>query len=160
MKIVPARISHLPQIFELWKEFIDYHRDIDPHYTRRKDAVKNFEKYIRQLMKSKDARVIVALEGEAVIGFSTGKIELYPPVFLQESYGFIDTFGVKSCFRRKGVGEKMLKNLFAWFKKRGLDRIELRVAAKNRIGYSFWKKQKFKDYLHILYLEENKSENR
>jgi len=47
----------------------------------------------------------------------------------------------------------MLKNLLAWFKKRGLDRIELRVAARNPIGYAFWKKSGFKDYLHVLYLE-------
>jgi len=46
----------------------------------------------------------------------------------------------------------MLAKIFEWFESRNMDRIELRVLAKNQIGYSFWKKHGFKDYMHVLYL--------
>ena len=48
----------------------------------------------------------------------------------------------------------MLSKMFQWFKSHELDRIELRVSVKNKIGYSFWKKQGFKDYQHTLYLKK------
>jgi len=47
----------------------------------------------------------------------------------------------------------MLSKMFQGFKSHGLDRIELRVSVRNKIGYSFWKKHGFKDYEHILYLK-------
>lgn len=154
MKITLAEDAYIPQMIEVWKEMMDYHAGLDPYYTRRDDAHLNFEKYVRMLMKSKDARVVVALDGDSVVGIAIGKIEAYPPVFQRDLHGFLDTVGVKSSHRRKEAGEKMVSDLIAWFKKRGLDRFELRVSARNPIGKSFWKKQGFKDYLHVLYKEK------
>ncbi|MBU7044269.1 MAG: hypothetical protein HXS47_11815 [Theionarchaea archaeon] len=41
--------------------------------------------------------------------------------------------------------------MYEWFQKKGISRIQLRVAIGNRAGYSFWKKQGFEECIHILY---------
>ena len=38
MKILEANRSDLPEIVDLGKEFMDYHKDLDHFYTRSKDG--------------------------------------------------------------------------------------------------------------------------
>ncbi len=122
-------------------------------FTRRENGHLNFEKYVKELIKSNQAQVLVALDKEEVVGYSISYIQFYPPVFKQRVYGLINDLAIKETHRRKGLGEQMLFKMFQWFKSHGLERIELRVSVRNKIGYSFWKKHGFKDYQHILYLE-------
>ena len=154
MQITIATESQIPEIVELWKEFMDFHKDIDPILSRRQDAHLSFEKDIRDSISSKDSYILVALDKGHVVGFSTSEISKYPPVFEQETYGGINTMAVKSNYRRKGIGERMLAKIFEWFASRNIDRIELSVLANNQIGYSFWRKHGFKDYRHRLYLDK------
>jgi ribosomal protein S18 acetylase RimI-like enzyme len=60
---------------------------------------------------------------------------------------------VKYSYRRKGIGEKLLQEMLKWFAAHELHRIELRVLSANEVGYNFWKKQGFRDYMHMLYLD-------
>jgi ribosomal protein S18 acetylase RimI-like enzyme len=151
--IILAEESHIPGILNVWKEFMDYHKKLDSLFTRRKNSHLKFEKYIKELIKSNNAQVLVALDKEDVVGYSITLIGFYPPVFKRRVYGLINDLAIKETHRRKGLGEQMLSKMFQWFKSHGLDRIELRVSMRNKIGYSFWKKHGFKDYQHILYLK-------
>ncbi len=153
MQIILANKSHVPQILEVWKEFMDYHKSLDSFFNRREDGHLNFEKYIGELINSNEAQVLVALEEHKVVGYSIALIQHYPPVFKSNIYGLINDLAISESHRRKGIGEQMLARMFEWFKIQGLDRIELRVAVNNQIGYSFWKKHGFKDYLHVLYIQ-------
>jgi ribosomal protein S18 acetylase RimI-like enzyme len=60
---------------------------------------------------------------------------------------------VAASNRRHGIGTKLLKEIVTWFKAKNLDMVELSVAAKNKVGYSFWRKHGFTDYLNQLYLK-------
>lgn len=153
MEITVATESHVPEIIELWKEFMDFHKDIDPTLSRRQDAHLSFEKNLRDSISSEDCYILVALDKGRVVGFSDSQISKYPPVFERETYGSVDTMAVTSNYRRKGIGKRMLAKIFEWFASRNIDRIELSVLANNQIGYSFWKKHGFKDYRHRLYLD-------
>ena len=132
---------------------MDYHKSLDTFFSRREEGHLNFQKYIRDLIKSNAAQVLVALDKENVVGYSISLIQFYPPVFKQRVYGLINDIAIKETYRRKGLGEQMLSKIFQWFKSHGLDRIELRVSVRNKIGYSFWKKHGFKDYMHVLFLK-------
>ncbi|KKN41684.1 hypothetical protein LCGC14_0720790 [marine sediment metagenome] len=153
MQIILANKSHFPQILEVWKEFMDYHKSLDLFFNRRENGHLNFEKYICELINSNEGQVLVALEDYMVVGYSIALIQYYPPVFNSNTYGLINDLAISESHRRKGIGEQMLVRMFEWFKIQGLDRIELRVAVNNQIGYSFWKKHGFKDYLHVLYIQ-------
>ncbi len=151
--IQEAEDIHVHDIVEIWKDFMDFHRDIDELFTRREGGHVNFERHVRELMASEDAVVLVAKEGELVVGYSIAQVNAYPPIFTRERYGFISDVAVRAGHRRRGLGTSLVESMLEWLKARGLSRIELRVAAKNRVGNQFWKKLGFNDYVQILYLD-------
>ena len=146
-----AERKHLPRILELWQELMDYHNQFDPLFETRKDGAKNWEQYLRGLMKTREARVFVAVEDSRVIGYSACRVASHPPVLKQEHYGLIMDMAVKQGHQRHGVGTMLLEKIYEWVESMRLDRIELQVVPKNEIGYSFWQKHGFADYLHSLY---------
>lgn len=158
LTIIPAADSHVAEIVELWKEFMDFHKEIDPFYTRREDAHKNFESLVRSFVESEDSQVLVALDGVVVVAYSIGQIEKYPPVFHLKEHGFILDMAVKASHRRRGIGELLLTKMFDWFDSKSLDRIELQFVHGNKIGSSFWRKHGFRDGRHILFLDRTNHE--
>jgi ribosomal protein S18 acetylase RimI-like enzyme len=151
MVIIPAASSHIPGIVTVWKELMDFHGDIDPFFARSRNGHIHFATYVRDLITSDDAQVLVAIDQGKVVAFSISYVHVYPPIFRVKRGGFISDLAVTSRYRRRGIGGKMLEKIVEWFASRGLDRIELRVAAHNEIGYNFWKKHGFEDYMHVMY---------
>ena len=153
MEIALATHFHVPEIVELWEEFMDFHRSVDSFYTRSQDASVSFGKRVEESIESDDSRVLVALEEGRVVAFSIAHIVKLPPVFERKTNGYISEMAVRPHYRRKGIGERMLAKIYEWFESRNIDRIELRVVVGNQIGYSFWKKHGFTDYVRVLYLD-------
>ena len=58
---------------------------------------------------------------------------------------FIGLFIIKNNKHRQGFGEKIFDYLENLFKSEGFLKIRLGVIADNEIGFSFWKKQNFKE---------------
>jgi ribosomal protein S18 acetylase RimI-like enzyme len=154
MEIIKAETSHIPAIIELWKEFADYHRGIEPVYTRTEDAGRIFGEHIKKLMESGDSQVLIALDKEEVVAYSIAQISKRPALFDQTEFGFISDLGVRSDYRRKGVGEQVLSKNFEWFKSRKIERVELLVLSENTAAVSFWKKHGFGVYAHRMFLSQ------
>jgi len=152
MTIIPATESHIPEIVEIWKEFMDFHSEIDPYFARNEEGHSKFEDWVKDLMKSDIALVLVALDHSQVVAYSLSQINKRPPLFKEIDYGYIYDLAVKSEYRRKGIGEKMLGEILGWFKSHQIDRIELMVLAKNQVALSFWEKHGFKGFLNRMYL--------
>lgn len=153
MKIVEATENHILEIVELWKELADHHSKIDKIFTRRENGHINFKIFISELIKSKDARVLVALLDSKVIGYIVAKIDRYPPVYNIERYGAVYDMFVIPKYRRMHIGYKLWQEILKWFKLRDLIRVELNIVPKNLEASSFWRKLGFQDYMHKLYLE-------
>ena len=154
MEIAVAQESHVTGIVEVWKEFMDFHRDIDPHWTRAEDGHVHFDKRVRELMASEDALVLVALQAGQIVAYSLSEIRRNPPVMARETFGYISDMAVAANHQRRGAGGQMLTWIQEWFTSRDVDRIELGVASRNEVGYSFWRKLGFRDFMHDLYLEK------
>ncbi len=151
VEITTVTEAHVPQIVELWQEFMAFHKDLDPRFPLLAEAPASYEKYFREQMQSPDWLVLVALEGDAVVGLTVAQIAKYPPIFQRETCGYISEMVVRGDRRRKGIGERLLAMAFDWFQSQGIDRVELSVAARNPVGYPFWRKHGFRDYVHRLY---------
>ena len=87
MDFIEATDKHIPEIVELWIEFMDHHKDIDPRFPMRTDAHLNFEKHLREIIDSEDTQVLVILDDDRVIAYSVAEISRYAPIFERESYG-------------------------------------------------------------------------
>ena len=153
MKIVRAESSHIPGIVEVWVELMAFHQDIDPRFPMVEDARLKYEKHLRDLMAAENTLVLVAVDEGDIVGYSVAQINQSTPIFHRETYGIIEAAAVKAAYRRKSIGTCMLAETLDWFGTKDTDMIELSVAARNQVGYSFWKKHGFKDYLHRLYLK-------
>jgi len=149
--ILPAQDVHIPEIIKIWKEFMDFHKDIDLFFARSADGHIHQEKHIRDLVQSEDAQILVAVHSGEVVAYSISEIHMRPPVFRNRTFGAISDLAVKSAYRRKEIGGKMLEKILEWFDSRDIHRIEVRVASENQIGCNFWKKHGFQDYMHSLY---------
>lgn len=154
IQIVTARETHIPEIVELWKELMDFHREGDPFYIRSHDGHHRFEKYVRESMESQNSQVLVALEGEKVVACSISNVAHYPPVFERTTYGFISDMVVKKDYRRQGIAKRLLSEIRKWFSQQGVTRLELRVSSENEVAHSFWSKHGFKEYIYVMCLEE------
>jgi len=154
MIIVPATDLNVLEIVEIWKEFMDFHSDLDPFLTRRDDGYVYFDKFVRKKIESDDSLVLAATDNGKVIGFSIVFISKHPPVLKLERYGFIDDVAVRLGYRRMGVGTAMLNKIYEWFESKDIKRIELNVLPNNIEGYSFWVKNGFRDFSHTLCMDK------
>jgi len=152
MDMISATDSEVPGMVEVWKEFMDFHSHIDPYFARTEEGSSKFEEWLRSLMKSDNALVLVAKEDGQVTAYSLSQICKRHPLFKEVDYGYIYDLAVKSEYRRRGIGKQMLKRILEWFESHHIDRIELMVLAKNQIGYSFWKKHGFEVVAHCMFL--------
>lgn len=154
IEIIPSKSEHVQGIVEVWKELNDLHRKLNPYWTRSKNGHRHFAKWIGKLIRSRKWLVLVALDGKQVVGFSTVEVRKRPSVMKQESYGYIMDMGVRKTHRRKGIGSKMMKEIFVWLKAHRIKSIQLAVADKNFVGHSFWTKHGFKDLIRVMLLSK------
>ncbi len=153
IRIRKARKKDIPEILELWKEFMDFHKKGDAFYTRGRQSHKKYEKYVTKMIRSKNGQVLVAVDGKIVVAFSLSVIKKSHPVLEHSKSGFIADVAVKATHRRQGIGRRLLREIKRWLALRGITRIELRVSVHNPVAKSFWKKQGFKPYVNALYIE-------
>jgi ribosomal protein S18 acetylase RimI-like enzyme len=150
MKIVEATESHVPELLRLWTEFFDYHRDIDPYYTRSEDAHEHIEKRFREKIEGRDSQVLVAVEDGKVIGYSLFWIADNSPYVREKQHGFICDVAVTSGHRGKGIGERLLESTRAWFKAQGIKRIAIYTLTGNQRAIAFWKRHGFEPTMQCM----------
>lgn len=147
-----AVVADIPQIVELWKEFLDFHADCgrDLDVTRSPDGHETFAAYLADLLEDEDYLVLVADDGERLVGYCIAAIKDHPPVFNARQYGFIQDMAVTAACRRRGLGCELFARAEAWIRGRGLNRIHLNVDTTNPVSQAFWKRLGFGDYMKTL----------
>jgi ribosomal protein S18 acetylase RimI-like enzyme len=153
IEIVKANATHVDGIVECWIEFADFHAALDPHFTRAADGHVTFGKYISEAMASPTSLVLAAIDKSSVVGYALSTVANYPPPLAKRVYGLISDMAVASAYRHHGIGAALTEKTIGWFAAQGIDRVELRVVAANKVGRSFWRKQGFKEYIMVMYQE-------
>jgi ribosomal protein S18 acetylase RimI-like enzyme len=146
-----ASEADIGAIAELWKEFMDFHKGRDPHFSRSVRGHEAFAAFIADHIDNDTSRVLVATEGEDILGYCLATVAKYPPVFEKMEYGSISDLAVTEKHRRRGIGERMVKAVENWFLERNIRRVELRVATSNEISAAFWSKMGFVPYVETRY---------
>ena len=154
IKIVNAREENIPQMVENWMEYMDHNTDIYPFLRRRAEAHVEYERSLREFMASRDALVLVALDDGLLVGHSIAKLSRFPPGYRGNTdYGHILEIGVGTKHRGKGIGTMLFDSMIAWFKEKGIKRVELMTEFKNDLAQSFWRGKGFRGYAEIKYKE-------
>jgi GNAT superfamily N-acetyltransferase len=150
-EIRKAVSEDLPVVLELWTELMDFHKDIDPLFTRSAQAADNFLKYIGESMEKDDSELFVAEVSGKLVGYVMANVSKYPPVFVQEKYGMISDAAVTASFRRRGTGEALVAAAADWFREKGISRMEMRMLNANSVSGAFWEKMGFLPYMTTLF---------
>ena len=159
MKIRKAELTDLTEIGDLWIELMDYHKELDPFFTRSPQGAELFRKYLSKQLDSEQAAVFVAVDSAKLAGYTVVNISEYPPVFQKSRYGIISDLAVTKNCRGKGTGKQLFQAVRQWFSENNIDRIELRVSDKNVNACGFWKKMGFTSFITTMYREENRDSN-
>lgn len=152
MEILHANHTHIPQIVDIWKDFMDCHKNIDPFFTRSVNGHEKFKTYLESVINNDEYLLLVITELQNVIGYTLAQIQYHPPVFEDTRYCLITDIVVKDEYRRQGLGQQLIEGVKTWAKGKNVTRIELKVLPGNTLAYKFYLHLGFKDYLHDLYL--------
>jgi ribosomal protein S18 acetylase RimI-like enzyme len=148
-----AKDEDVPQMVELWKEYMEFHRKVDAVYTVADDAPQRWAEWLAEHLASEESFVLVAESGSSLVGLSLAEITHRPPVLRKQRYGAILDVAVTERFRRRGVATRLLEHTKQWFREHGIDRIELRVLSANPAASAFWRRMGFKTYLEVQYFD-------
>lgn len=153
MKIKIANNTHIPGIITVWKEFVEYHSQLDPFFILQDNSDSRFITYIENQIHSSKSLLLVGLDDNDVVGYSLAQIKMYPPLFQQTLYGYISDLAVKLEYMRNNTGDLLLAGMIKWFKSKHIERVELQVFSHNKLGNNFWKKHGFKEYKYVMKVE-------
>lgn len=148
-----ATEQDIPCIVELGMELLDYHRELDPFFSRKADAEKSYAEFVKGNIASEDACVVVAQVGAEIVGYCQARVSKYPPVMEVERFAEILDCFVREHLRSQGIGRRLAGCVRDWCRSKELERIEVRHSTKNPGAGNFWKKMGFEPYLKTLFME-------
>jgi len=146
-----ARGADLSRLTELWIEIATHHTSLDPLFTLRPGARPEVARLLAALFRDPDAAIFVWEGPGGVLGFCTVRIDRAPPILRETRRAEITDLGVGAAARREGIGRELVAAASAWARNRGVARLEVRVAARNREGQAFWRSLGFDDLMDVLH---------
>jgi ribosomal protein S18 acetylase RimI-like enzyme len=95
----------------------------------------------------------VAEYGERLVGYLIARINESPPMLTPQRYGHVSDICVAPDQRRSGAGRRLFSAARVWFRRKGVDVVQLNVAAANPTAQSFWREMGFQDYMYRMWLD-------
>jgi ribosomal protein S18 acetylase RimI-like enzyme len=151
IKIKIAQKSDVENIIDLYeKHYVSFLKSIKDDKSLFADF-SGFQKSLKEkiglAIEANNYKIIIAEEtkNQKMIGFAIASI-LSPPFYYSEKIkeiGFIDDFYVEVGYRRHGIGKKLCRRLFRWFKQNNINQVELEANLNNSPSLNFWKKMGF-----------------
>ncbi len=147
-------------IVEMWrKDLIDYHLCLKRHpviasYWSFVPGVDKIARaHMKRILNSKKYIFLVAVEGKKIVGYTKVIIKKRWRGFSDKKEVYIDELAVKTGYRGKGVGSRLLKEIEKRAKKLGIKFLTLEADVENLKTLKFYKKHKFEKY-HVQMVKE------
>jgi len=146
IKIREAANSDLPTLGILGALLVQEHHDFDP---RRFLAAKNrtpqdYASFLGARLNDRNAVILVAETKGETIGYAYGEIEGYDYMSLRGPAGVLNDLIVDPAHRGRGVGRLLLDEIISRLKSRGVPRIVLSTAAKNKAAQRLFERSGFR----------------
>ena len=137
----------------MWRELMAHHRALDSRFTVAPDGERRYVRHVHDMMRSRDARVLIAEVGERgpVVGYIVAELQSRPPMALPGVYGFISDLYVRENCRQQGVGSVLFSEAKRWFVARKAVAIELYVAENNPAARAFWQSMGLNPFLKLMH---------
>lgn len=145
-----AAVRDLDRVAALWSALAAHHEPLDPLFRQRPGAAEAIRGLLAAQLRDSDAALFVHdVEGD-LAGFCSVRVDQAPPVFEEGERAEITDLAVRADLRRRGIGRALAETALAWVARRGLTRVEVRVATHNAEGQAFWRALGFGDLMDVL----------
>ena len=152
----------LEEVARLWTDLAHHHTPLDPVYALRPGAEAEIRALLEAQLRDPDSATFVweCHESSVSAGRRAGRlaglcivrIDRAPPIQSEVDRAEVTDLIVEKASRRRGIGGVLLDAALAWVADSGVERVEVRVAARNVEGQAFWRARAFCDWMDVLQL--------
>ena len=143
IKFREATLTDLPILFKFEQGVVEAERPYNP--TLKPGHIKYYD--IEELIKSDDAKVLVALAGDQLIASSYIKIKEAKLYVNHTYYGYIGFMYVNPKYRGNSISKNMIEELTRWARSRNLTEVRLDVYSENKSAINAYKKAGFEELM-------------
>jgi ribosomal protein S18 acetylase RimI-like enzyme len=149
LQIRPAKKEDLGSVADLIVRTKKLNNEFDPLFAVVSDAKARAEKHVTASIGAPDKLLLVAVEGQKVVGVI--RAEIHQRLFYEpHEEGFITELYILPEYRRKALGNEMVQKASAGLKKMGAQIIVADVPAQNEIANRFYSKRGFRALTNLL----------
>lgn len=138
-----ARLEDLEVLLEFEQGIINFERPFD--ITLKDKQISYYD--INAMIRSEDVHVVVAVDGNEIVGSGYARIEKGKPYLKHTTYAYLGFMYVKENFRGKGINRMVVNALNDWIDSVGIDEVRLDVYADNPGAIRAYEKVGFKSLL-------------
>jgi GNAT superfamily N-acetyltransferase len=157
ISIREARLADIPLLVRLEREFDRDERQpalkenpaIRPYL--RTSSAKYSAQRMRKWTRSRNTRVVIAENDSVPCGYSVAWIATNPAIFRPKRYGLIGILFVQREYRGHKISSLMVKDVYAWFSRRGINYVFLSVLSDNKYARSIYEKWGFSNFSITMY---------
>lgn len=129
---------------------MEHHAARDPVFALRPDAVAEIRRWVGAILRDPNAAVFVWDSDTGPAGFCAVRIDRAPQILVETNRAEITDLLVRDGDRRRGVGQALVERALRWVVEQGVERCEVRVAARNAEGQGFWRSLDFGAWMDVL----------
>ena len=144
----------------LWMCMMEEHRGFESRLQLSELAESAYKNYLSIQVRSRRSRVLIARDGDEIVGFICGYIAQNLPMFLPSEFGYISDLYVISSRRSSGLGRKLVDEMHDWFDQEGIDCTQLQVYRANGDGHAFWNRMGYEAFFDRMWRDGNSDENK
>jgi ribosomal protein S18 acetylase RimI-like enzyme len=146
VEIMPCRNEFLPQLTELWKEYmVDQGEDPLLPYLDLEASKEGFRKILESYLEMEPEGFLVALLGSVVVGFAVSfKNALGPNYITNKRIGLLQVVYVKRGYRRRGIATQLVNAAFSYLVANGCSIVLAETGEKNTRSIQILEKLGFK----------------
>lgn len=145
--IKPCRCELLPQLVELWKEYIVDQNEESPllPYFDLEASTEGFHNILESYMEKEPGGFLVATIGGEAVGFSLSFKEAFGPNYLmRERVGQIQVVHTRRGFRQRGIATKLVHTALDYLRENGCSRVLADAGETNTKSIKMLEKLDFK----------------
>ena len=145
--------SDLQTLYGFQQGIVEAERPFDP--TLKTGILHYYD--LKQVIRSDNAIVLVAEENGEIVGSGSAEIRPAKEYLSHSHYVYLGFIFTRQEARGKGVNKKILDELMAWARAKGIKEIRLEVYAGNAVARQAYEKAGFKDHLIEMRFEPGES---
>lgn len=153
-----AKIKDVDHIIPIWRKMIRFHQNMlqehNPslmdYFVMKDDGETISIDFLKRQIRSKNGMILIAKDGNQIIGYTNLMIKDYIPLFNIDRIGEIIALFVDEGYRGKHVSSLLFQKSKEWFHQKGIHHIMLNVFPDNQHAKEIYENWGFSCYLQDM----------